>query len=681
MNKFITLLLAATVCFSCNRGKAPAPYGPLPSQGQLNWHALETYAFVHFNMNTFTGREWGMGNEKPEWFNPTELDCRQWVKAFKDAGMKGVIITAKHHDGFCLWPTSTTEHSVKHSPWKNGQGDVVRELSDACREAGLKFGVYLSPWDRNNAHYGKPEYIQIFREQLKELLTQYGEVFEVWFDGANGGNGYYGGANETRSVDRQKYYDWPTTFAIVSQLQPNAVIFSDGGPGVRWVGNERGYAGETNWSLLRRDEFWPGSPNSRQLISGHEDGTHWLPAEVDVSIRPGWYYHASQDSQIKSLPQLMDIYYHSVGRNASLLLNVPAAPNGRITDADVKRLQEFKASLDADFKTNLTPKAIATSNKDRGTGYNAAKTLDNDNNTYWGAPDSSRNGVLTFHFEQPVTINRILIQEPIFMGQRVQQFSVEALVDGSWKSIVHATTIGYKRILRTENFTTKELRINIEKAKACPLISNVEFYCAPESLTQPQIFRNKKGEVTIQTKDKNVDIHYTTDGSYPDSLSSRYTRPFFLAQATVKAVAVDKANRRSGPVTTVRFDVAKTNWTIPGEPDNITAIDDDPETFYTLKGRKELIIDLGKEYGLKGFTYLPEANTPILEYEFYVSRDGKKWGKPVSAGEFSNIVNSPVLQKKTFPETTGRFIRLKARKTHGSSGLVRIAEISIVTQK
>lgn len=229
MNKLLFLFFITVIVFSCNTGKTPEPYGPLPTVRQLNWHALETYAFVHFNMNTFTGREWGMGNEDPALFNPTDLDCRQWVKVFKDAGLKAVIITAKHHDGFCLWPTSTTEHSVKNSPWKNGQGDVIRELSEACREAGLKFGVYLSPWDRNNAHYGKPEYIGIFRQQLKELLTQYGDIFEVWFDGANGGNGYYGGANETRSVDRQTYYDWPTTFALVHELQPNAVIFSDAG--------------------------------------------------------------------------------------------------------------------------------------------------------------------------------------------------------------------------------------------------------------------------------------------------------------------------------------------------------------------------------------------------------------------------------------------------------------------
>ena len=265
-------------------------------------------------MNTFTDMEWGTGGESPELFNPTELDCRQWAKVCKDAGMKGIILTAKHHDGFCLWPSAYTEHSVKNSPWKDGEGDVVQELADACREYGLKLGLYLSPWDRNHADYGTDLYITYFRNQLRELMTNYGEVFEVWFDGANGGTGYYGGANEERRVDRETYYDWPNTRQIVRDLQPEAVMFSDAGPGVRWVGNESGWAGETNWSILRRDEFYPGSPNYRDLTSGHEDGTHWLPAEVDVSIRPGWYYHQSEDHKVKSVKQLVDIYYHSIGR-------------------------------------------------------------------------------------------------------------------------------------------------------------------------------------------------------------------------------------------------------------------------------------------------------------------------------------------------------------------------------
>src|SRR5690554_6675297 len=277
--------------FSCDTVREPQAVGPTPSQRQLDWQELEYYGFIHFNMNTFTDMEWGGGGESPETFNPSELDTRQWAKVAKEAGMKGLIITAKHHDGFCLWPTETTEHSVKNAPWKDGQGDVIKELAEACEEYGLKFGVYLSPWDRNHPEYATQDYVDVFHKQLEELLTNYGDVFEVWFDGANGGTGYYGGANEDRKIDHRSYYQWDKVFSIIREHQPNAVIFGDNGPDVRWVGNEEGIAGETNWSIIRKDEMYAGSGRHKELQFGHEDGTHWIPAEADVSIRPGWYYH------------------------------------------------------------------------------------------------------------------------------------------------------------------------------------------------------------------------------------------------------------------------------------------------------------------------------------------------------------------------------------------------------
>lgn len=324
MIKSIFHLSLIVLFFSCTIVEPPKPVMPLPSERQFAWHEMEFYAFVHFNMNTFTNMEWGFGNESPELFNPTQLDCRQWAKVCKEAGMKGIILTAKHHDGFCLWPSAYTEHSVKNSTWKNGQGDVVRELSDACKEYGLKFGVYLSPCDRTHADYGKPGYLNYFRNQLRELLTNYGEIYEVWFDGANGGNGWYGGANETRKIDNKTYYDWENTYKIVRELQPNACMFSDAGPDIRWVGNKEGWARETNWCMLNKDSVAPGVvSNLEWLRSGQENGTHWLPAEVDVSIRPGWYYHSSEDQKVKTLPKMLDIYYNSVGRNASLFINFP----------------------------------------------------------------------------------------------------------------------------------------------------------------------------------------------------------------------------------------------------------------------------------------------------------------------------------------------------------------------
>ncbi|MFH1943331.1 MAG: alpha-L-fucosidase, partial [bacterium] len=277
---FSSIVLLLTCLCRLSTTSPPHPYGPIPSPCQLTWHELEYCAFIHFNMNTFTDREWGDGTEDPEQFKPTELDCRQWARVCKEAGMKGIILTAKHHDGFCLWPSKFTEHTVKNSPWREGKGDVLRELSEACREFGLKFGVYLSPWDRREPSYGdSPRYNQHFKNQLTEVLTQYGDIFEVWFDGACGE-----GPNGKRQV-----YDWPGFIDVVRKHQPGAVIFSDGGPDVRWVGNENGFANPTNWSLLRRDEVYPGYPDYHELTSGHADGTHWVPAECDVSIRPSWY--------------------------------------------------------------------------------------------------------------------------------------------------------------------------------------------------------------------------------------------------------------------------------------------------------------------------------------------------------------------------------------------------------
>jgi alpha-L-fucosidase len=315
----LTLLM---VCLA-SAATAPAPFGPLPTERQLRWHEMEYYGFLHFTVNTFTDKEWGFGDEKPAIFNPSQMDIRQWARVARDAGMKGLIITAKHHDGFCLWPSAYTEHSVKHSPWKNGKGDIVGELAAACREYGLRMGVYLSPWDRNSAVYGTPEYRTYYRSQLRELLTTYGDVFSVWYDGANGGDGYYGGANETRRIDNKTYYRWPEVHKIVRELQPMAVMFSDAGPDIRWVGNERGFGNETNYATLKRDELYPGTPRSRELPQGHRDGNYWVPAEADVSIRPGWFYHASQDERVKSLDQMLEIYYRSVGMGCNLLLNIP----------------------------------------------------------------------------------------------------------------------------------------------------------------------------------------------------------------------------------------------------------------------------------------------------------------------------------------------------------------------
>ncbi|MFV0506823.1 MAG: alpha-L-fucosidase [Bacteroidales bacterium] len=645
-------------------------------------------------MVTYTNMEWGMGDEKTEWFNPTELDCRQWAKVCKDAGMKGMIIVAKHHDGFCLWPSAYTEHSVKNSPWKDGKGDVVKEMSDACREYGLKFGVYLSPWDRNHADYGKSEYVSYFRNQLTELLTNYGEVFEVWFDGANGGTGYYGGANENRIIDNKTYYDWDSTFQLVRQLQPNACMFSDAGPDVRWVGNEEGWAMETNWAPIRRAEYYPGSPISKEsnMRTGQEDGTHWVPAEVDVSVRPGWFYHPSEDHKVKSLPHLLDIYYNSIGRNASLLLSFPIDRRGLIHERDVEQVMKLKAAIDADFAKSLAKnrQVEATNVRGRSNIYKASNVTDGKPETYWATDDNIVKSSLTIDLIDPTEFNRLLVQEYIRLGQRVNKFSLEALVDDEWKKIAGATTVGAKRILRFPNIIATKIRLNIEDAKACPIISNVELYKAPKVLEAPRVQRSRSGEVIISAFDSDVNIYYTLDGTEPSKKSEKYTEPLSIKhKTTLKAIIIDPRTKQSSPVSVVDFDISREKWNLLGnnasEEEASFIFDGNETSTWVVKSDKpmEYVIDLGEELQLMGFLYLPDQRRGsrgiITSFEFYVSTDGKKWGSAVSSGEFSNIENSPIWQRKTFREVTGRFVKFKALSSAGYNQNFGVAELDIIS--
>lgn len=457
----------------------PQPVGPTPSQSQLDWHNMEMNAFVHFTLNTYTGKEWGYGDESPSLLNPTEFDAGQWAETFRNAGFKGVILTCKHHDGFCLWPTAYSEHSVKNSPFKNGKGDIVKELSEACRRQGLKFGIYLSPWDRNRADYGTPSYIEYYRNQLKELFANYGPVFEMWFDGANGGDGYYGGANEKRRIDGATYYDWPATLDLVREMEPDVIFFSDAGPGVRWVGNERGIAGETNWCTITPDTIFAGKPGIEKLLNtGHENGTAWIPAEVDVSIRPGWFYHAREDSLVKSPEELFDIYLTSVGRGSTLLLNIPPDQRGLIHENDLRSLQGFKEILERELGNNIAKDAKATSETFRGNdkSYGPSNTTDQDPETYWATDDAVTSGSLEIDLGGTKTIKYVQLQEYIKLGQRVKSFTVEASAGDHWKTIGEGTTIGYKRILNLDPVETSKIRVTINDAKACPLISEITIH-------------------------------------------------------------------------------------------------------------------------------------------------------------------------------------------------------------
>lgn len=694
MTKPILFLSLTLFLYSCANVEPPKPLTPLPSARQLEWHDMEFYAFVHFNMNTFTNMEWGFGNENPEMFNPSQLDCGQWAKVCKEAGMKGIILTAKHHDGFCLWPSAYTEHSVKNSPWKNGKGDVVRELADACKKYGLKFGIYLSPWDRNHADYGKPEYLIYFRNQLRELLTNYGEIYEVWFDGANGGNGWYGGANEIRKIDNKTYYDWENTYKIVRELQPNACMFSDAGPDIRWVGNEEGWARETNWCMLNKDSVAPGVvSNLEWLRTGQENGSHWLPAEVDVSIRPGWYYHQAEDQKVKTLPKLLDIYYNSVGRNASLLINFPVDTRGLIHEKDTEQILKLAETIKNDFAVNLVEgkKIISSNYRGNSKKYKPGNVSDNNPETYWATDDSVITSSLTVDFVESTEFNRILLQEDIRFGQRIRKFSVEALVNNEWQMIDIQTTIGRKRILRFPNVVATQLRVNILDSRACPVIENMGVYKAPKVIVEPIIQRNKAGEVSINGFDTGLDIYYTTDGSNPTVQSSKYNGPFLLNEKSIlKAVVADSGTGKISQVSVAEFDVSKIKWKLKGkfetDEHSESMFDGNPETAFILGNTVplEIIIDLGENLNIGGFNYLPDQgrwNPGIINnYEFYTSNDGKNWGKPVSKGEFANIKNNPVLQKKEFELVKGRFIKFKAISPSEENGRVGIAEFDLITQ-
>lgn len=680
--------------FSCSE-IPPSPVGPIPSERHLAWHELQYYAFVHFNMNTFTDMEWGTGGELPNQFAPSELDTRQWARVAKEAGMKGIIITAKHHDGFCLWPTSTTEHSVKNSPWKEGKGDLIKELSEACAEYDLKFGIYLSPWDRNHEAYGKPEYVADFHQQLRELLTNYGEVFEVWFDGANGGSGYYGGANETRKIDNRTYYEWEKTTEIVRELQPNAVIFSDGGPDIRWVGTEEGWANETNWSVMRRDEIYPGWPRYVELRSGHEDGTHWLPAEVNTSIRPGWYYHPREDHQVKSLPRLVRTYYESIGRNGNFLLNLPVDTRGLVHENDVAKLMALKKQLDADFKVELAQSTKLTASNIRGGDmtYAPTKVNDGDNSTYWATDDGVTKASLTLEFERPTEVNRILLQEYIPLGQRVKKFSIEAEIDGEWTTLDEQTTIGYKRILQFNTVRTTQMKVNFLEAKGPITISTIALYRAPSFLVAPQLKRNKAGIVTLSVPDPEVEMYYTLDGNEPSSQTLRFTAPIPVeSPVTLKAIGYDSQSGKSSEIEIYELDLPKKEWKVisSSSGDLTTAeflIDEDPDTFWATDEKvdapQEIVIDLGNQEELRGFTYWPiQERYPfgiITSYAFSVSNDARSW-TTVANGEFANIVNSRLMQKVTFSQTSGRYIKLKALTVDGTGFQASFAEVGVITR-
>ncbi len=466
----VLLLLLSSTLWS-------APTLALPTDRQVRWFGWEAYAFVHFTLNTFTDREWGEGDESPSLFAPTAFDARQIARTVRDAGLTGLVLTAKHHDGFCLWPSAHTEHSVKHSPFRNGKGDVVREIADACREYGLQFGIYLSPWDRNHPQYGSPEYIAYYRAQLEELLTHYGPIFEVWFDGANGGTGYYGGAREKREIDRLNYYDWANTWALVRRLQPDAALFSDAGPDCRWVGNEIGVAGDPCWSTINAAGFAPGQASN--LEHGDRFGTHFIPAEVDVSIRPGWFYHAAEDDKVKTPQQLYSIFLTSVGRGANLILNLAPDRRGLIPDQDVASLREWNRLREATFAVNLATRGQLLVGEQV---LPLAPLIDGDRLTAWTPETLPATGEWILELPDSATFDLVDLREDIRLGHRVGAWELAVEIDGAWHTVAQGEAVGARRLIPLPLQTTRRVKWRWLDAAASPALTELGLYLRPEEV-------------------------------------------------------------------------------------------------------------------------------------------------------------------------------------------------------
>ena len=616
--------MVSTPAFAKDEVTAPSPLLPLPEQKQVDWQRMETYAFIHFGLNSFCDREWGYGDTDPKMFNPKRLDCEQWVKTLMAAGMKGVILTAKHHDGFCLWPFEGNDYNVSKSPWRNGKGNVVKELSEACKKHGLKFAVYLSPWDRSRADYGSPSYVDYFHSQLRDLLTNYGPVFEVWFDGANGGDGYYGGARDKRTIDRKNYYNYPRIYQILDSLQPQAVVFSDGGPGCRWVGNEKGFAGETNWAFIPKNTVYPGYPNYPELQFGYPDGDQWTAAECDVSIRPGWFYHPEEDDKVKSPEQLADLYYRSVGHNATLLLNFPVDRNGLINPIDSANAVNFHKLIQRELGNNLVAGMKPKVSNERGGQFTAQALTDGSWDTYWATGDGVTSADITFTFKKALKMNRIMLQEYIPLGQRVKKFAVEWLdKNGTWKAVEQGeetTTIGYKRLLRFLTVETKGLRVHILDSRGPICMNNIGVYYGGED-----------------------------------------------AQLTWSPASVAM---KSVPFSLKGFDEAQLAKVVDRNPATVLFAD-----------KKELLIDLGRDTKVSTLMYLPDQSENrhglIHSYTLAACKADGTDEHVLSSGEFSNIQNNPVLQTITFEPATTRYLKLKADRMVNDGEQIGVAELGV----
>jgi alpha-L-fucosidase len=708
MKKQLVTILGCFAFLSMTAQKIgpPAPYGALPTESQLNWQELEQYVLVHFTPTTFQNKEWGYGDADPKIFNPVKFDASQIVNAAKDGGFKGVIFVAKHHDGFCLWPTKTTSYNISKSPFRNGKGDMVKEFEVAARKAGMKFGLYCSPWDRNNEDYGKPEYVEKYRNQLRELYSNYGELFITWFDGANGGDGYYGGKNEKRSIDRSTYYGWEKTWGISRELQPGAVIFADNGD-VRWVGNERGFANETSWATFTPEPIAgktvavPGETDSEKAQGGTRNGKFWKPAECDVPLRNGWFYHANEDNQVKSVAELFEIYCKSVGRGAGMDIGLAPNTDGVLHQNDVKALKDFGDFLKKLFADNLAQSAVITASEVRGENqifFGTKNLTDNDRYSYWATSDEVKKASVTLEWDKEQTFNIIRLRENIKLGQRIEKVEIEAFINKNWKKVGEATSIGANRLVRLPNYiTTSKLRILIKESPVSIALSDIGVFREPEQLALPKIKRDKDGNVSITSEPTVNQIRYTIDGTEPTLQSPVYASPFpFLSSGDVKAKSFG-TDQKSSETTTQSFNVCKKDWKVvtvtfenKEKEKSLNAIDESTETIWSTSDNtsaaafpQSITIDMSKEMTIVSLSYLPRQNGTggiVKNYQWQVSTDNTTW-TTVAEGEFSNIKSNPVEQNITLKvPAKARYFKFIG-KSSVDGNYISVAELGVKTKK
>ncbi|MCP5546773.1 MAG: alpha-L-fucosidase [Akkermansiaceae bacterium] len=596
-----TLATALVLSSSTFSSASPEPHGAVPSPRQLAWQRMELYAFVHFGLNTYTNREWGYGDEDPKLFNPSSFDARAIVRHFKEAGMKGVIVTAKHHDGFCLWPTETTGHNISKSPWKGGKGDVIRDFADACKAEDFKLGIYVSPWDRNHAEYAREGYVETFHKQVLEVLTNYGPVFEIWFDGANGGDGSYGGARERRTIP-DNYYRFSDLVEKIRKVQPECVVWGGGGD-ARWGGSEQGHVAYPHWHTMDSKRGGNGA-------TGVPHGDTWMPAEGDTSIRPGWFWHAHEDSKVKSGGKLLDVWFDSVGRGANLILNVPPNRDGRIAEPDVRSLMEFKRLRDELLATDFA-RGAKTVGPAPDPKHSARALVDGDIETFWCPGSSDEAPAAAIGLPVSATFDVVRIREQIRLGQRVDAFALDVWEDGGWNEIHQGKTIGNQVLVRLpQAVTTDRVRLRVTKSVAPPCISEISLLKMPELPVDPKIAAMFEGEMP------------------------------------------------------------KTGWKIVAKTfgNAEVCIDGDPNTLWNthpLSGElpppQGFTIDLGREIRIEALTYLPRqdgvAHGMTDRYRFELSGDGETW-RTAAEGEFANVRANPIRQVVPLAEpSAARFVR------------------------